>query len=120
MSELTLTAIEQLLDKKLDENLKPIRADISGLKTDIASVKTDVAGIRTGIALLATSEELGAVSTDVAEIKKTMSSHTTSLDSLVKKKTDKEEAKLIESSRLERMEQAIKQLAGKAGLKLDW
>lgn len=109
MSELTLTAIEQLLDK----NLKPIRADV-------ASVKTDVAGIRTGIALLATCEELGAVSTDVAEIKKTVNSHTTTLDSLVKKKTDKEEAKLIESSRLERMEQAIKQLAGKAGLKLDW
>jgi hypothetical protein len=65
MSEITLKAIEQLLDKKLDENLKPIKADISGLKADISGLKVavsglkaEVSGIRTGMALLATSEEL--------------------------------------------------------------
>lgn len=77
MSELTLKAIEQLLDKKLDENLKPIRADISGLKTDVS-------GIRTGMALLATSEELGAVSTRLTTIEGILNQHTTTLDAIVK------------------------------------
>jgi hypothetical protein len=114
--------MSEITKEILQEALKGLatKQDLNAIKTDISGLKADVAGIRTGLALLATSEELGAVSSDVAEIKKTVNSHTTSLDSLVKKKTDKEEAKLIESSRLERMEQTIKQLAGKAGLKLDW
>jgi hypothetical protein len=84
MSEITLKAIEQLLDKKFTEELKPIRADISGLKTDISSVKTDVAGIRTGVALLATSEELDAVSTRLTTIEGILNNHTTTLDAIVK------------------------------------
>jgi hypothetical protein len=76
MSEITLEAIEQLLDKKLDdkfdEKLKPIRADLSGLKADFT-------GIRTGMALLATSEELSTVSTRLTVIVKDTSNWNTEM-----------------------------------------
>ena len=104
MSEITLKAIEQLLDKKFSEELKPIRADISGLKTDIASVKTDVASTRTGVALLATSEELGVVSTRLTTIVKNTSNWNTEM--------------IVMRERMKRYEDALKLVGQKLNIDL--
>jgi len=118
MSEITLKAIEQLLDKKFTEELKPIRADISGLKTDIFRVKTDVAGIRTGVALLATSEELGAVSTRLTTIEGILNNHTTTLDAIVKDTSNWNTEMVVMRERMKRYEDALKLVGQKLNLDL--
>ena len=109
MSEITLRAIEQLLDKtlddKFDEKLKPIRTDISG--------------IRTGLALLATSEELSNVSTRLTTIEGILNQHTTTLDAIAKDVPLLVDEKTIAAARLDRLEKWAQQVGEKIGVKLD-
>lgn len=45
-----LLAISDMMDKKLSEQLTPIKQDITDLKTNVADLKTDVAGLKTEVA----------------------------------------------------------------------
>lgn len=108
MSEITLKAIEQLLDKKLDdkfdEKLKPIKDDISG--------------IRTGLALLATSEELATVSTRLSTIGEILNQHTTTLDAIVKDTSNWNTEMIVMRDRMKRYEDALKLVGQKLNLDL--
>jgi hypothetical protein len=67
MSELTLKAIEQLLDTKLDEKLD----------AKLEPITTNVRLIKTGLATLATSDELKPISTRLKTIEEILDKHTT-------------------------------------------
>ena len=47
-----LLAISDMMDKKFETNLRPIRDDISNLKSDVAELKGDVAELKTDVAVL--------------------------------------------------------------------
>ena len=108
MSEVTLKAIEQMFDKKLDdkfdEKLKPIKADISG--------------IRTGLTLLATSEELSSVSTRLTTIEGILNQHTATLDAIVKDTSNWNTEMIVMRERMKRYEDALKLVGQKLGLDL--
>jgi predicted nucleic acid-binding Zn-ribbon protein len=58
-----LTAIAEMLDKKLDEKLEPIKQDVSGLKQDMTGVKQDVSGLK---------QDMTGVKQDVSGLKQDM------------------------------------------------
>lgn len=97
MSELTLRAIEQLFDTRLDLKLEPLKA---------------------GMAKLATREELAVVSAKVDEVKATVDSHTTMLDSIIKNTVNWEAEMTVMRSRMERYESALKAIGDKLHLDL--
>jgi len=100
--EITIKEIERLLDNKLNEkfeaHLKPIKA---------------------GMAHLATSDELKSIAKEINDVKKTLNSHTSTLDaiSVNTQSWTLEKAALV--GRMDRHADAIRQLADKLGLKLE-
>jgi Tat protein secretion system quality control protein TatD with DNase activity len=94
MPEITLSAIEQLLDKQL----KPI-------KTVMAS--------------LATSQELTEIKTTQAGVAATVGVHTTLLDGIAKDVKTLLDEKTIAAARLARLEKWAQQAGEKIGIKLD-
>ena len=108
MSELTLKAIEHLLDTKLDEKLD----------TKLQSIKAEVAAIKTGMTHLATREELAEIKTDLAEMKTTLASHTTSLDKLLTAKKNKADENTVSSERFDRLEHWAQLVGQKLDIKL--
>jgi hypothetical protein len=101
MSEVTLKAVEQLLDAKL----QPITAE--------------VAAIKTGMAHLATQESLDELTTTVAKIEKTVSDHTTSLDRLLTAKKNKADENTISAERFDRLEHWAQLVGRKLDIKLE-
>ena len=103
MSEISLKAIEQLLDKKFEEQLKPLDG------------KAD----RTAVLVANLVEDFHEVPATLKAIQQTLSSHTTLLDGLatdVKKVLDE---KTLAAARFDRLEKWA-QLAGeKIGVKLE-
>ena len=93
MSELTLKAVEQLLDAKLQP-------------------------IKTGMAHLATSEELAEIKTDLAGMKTTLASHTTSLDKLLTAKKNKADEITVSADRFDRLENWAQLVGQKLGIEL--
>ena len=108
MSELTLKAIEHLLDNKLDQKLD----------TNLHSIKAEVTAIRTGMAHLATREELAEIKTDLAEMKTTLASHTTSLDKLLTAKKNKADETTVSAARFDRLEHWAQLVGQKLDIKL--
>ena len=108
MSELTLKAIEHLLDTKLDEKLD----------TKFQSIKAEIAAIKTGMTHLATSEELAEIKTDLAGMKTTLASHTTSLDQLLTAKKNKADEKTVSADRFDRLEHWAQLVGQKLGIEL--
>ena len=100
MSELTLKAIEHLLDTKFQ------------------SIKAEIAAIKTGMTHLATSEELAEIKTDLAGMKTTLASHTTSLDKLLTAKKNKADEKTVSSERFDRLEHWAQLVGQKLDIKL--
>jgi predicted nucleic acid-binding Zn-ribbon protein len=98
MSELTLKAIEQLLDTKLDEKLKPLK---------------------TGMANLATSEELQSTNTRLTTIEGTLNNHTTALANLATDVNKLLDEKTVSAERFERLEHWAHQVGEKIGVKLE-
>ena len=58
--------LDERLDKKLNERLKPIEDDIRELKKDVAALKTDVATLKTDVATLKT--DVATLKTNVASL----------------------------------------------------
>ena len=103
MSEITLKAIEQLLDKKFEEKLKPLDG------------KAD----RTAVLVANLVEDFHEVPETLKAIQQTLNSHTTMLDSLatdVKKVLDE---KTISAARFDRLEKWAQQVGEKVGVKLE-
>jgi uncharacterized protein YoxC len=94
MSELTLKAVEQLLDAKLQP-------------------------IKTGMALLATQESVDELTKTVAEIEKTVSGHTTSLDQLLTTKKNKVDENTVSTARFDRLEHWAQLVGQKLDIKLE-
>jgi hypothetical protein len=94
MSELTLKAIEQMLDAKL----QPIKA---------------------GMAHLATSQELAELKADLEGVKITQARHTTSLELLLTKKKIKDDETTIAASRVDRLEHWAQLVGQKLDIKLE-
>ena len=108
MSELTLKAIEHLLDTKLNEKLD----------TKFQSIKAEVAAIKTGMAHLATQESVDDLTKTVAKIEKTVSSHTTSLDKLLTAKKNKADENTVSADRFDRLEHWAQLVGQKLDIKL--
>ena len=108
MSEITLKAIEQLLDKQLDtkfdEKLKPIKADISGM--------------RTGLALLATQESVNDLAARLSTVEGILNQHTTTLDAIVKDTSNWNTEMIVMRERMKRYEDALKLVGQKLNLDL--
>jgi uncharacterized phage infection (PIP) family protein YhgE len=109
MPELTLKAIEHLLDTKLNEKLD----------TKLQSVKAEVAAIKTGITHLATQDSVDELTKTAAKIEKTVSSHTTSLDQLLTAKKNKVDEKTIFAARFDRLEHWAQQVGQKLDIRLE-
>ena len=101
MSDLTLKAVEQLLDAKL----QPIKAEVTAIKT--------------GMAHLATQESVDELTKTVANIEKTVSGHTTSLDKLLTAKKNKTDEIIVSAARFDRLEHWAQLVGQKLGIKLE-
>ena len=115
MPEITLKAIEQLLDQKLgdkfDDKLKPITADLTDLKTDVTA-------IRAGMAHLATQEGLNDVAARLTTIEEILNHHTTTLDAIVKDTSNWNAEMIVMRERMKRYEDALKLVGQKLNLDL--
>src|SRR4051794_29829767 len=94
MSELTLAAIEQALDKKL---------------TPIKDVMTK----------MATSEELADINQGLTAVQVTLNKHTSTLDWLATSVKTLLDEKTIAAARLDRLEKWAQQVGEKTGVKID-
>ena len=102
MPEITLKAIERLLDKKLDEKLD---AKLQPIKTVMAD--------------LATNEELQSINKALAQHTQLLNRHTTMLDSLGTDVKTLLDEKTLTVHRFERLEHWAQQVGQKLGIKLD-
>ena len=96
MSELTLKAIEQLLDKKLESiesTVAKTAALVANLVEDVREIKTDLKAVRT-----------------------TVDSHTGSLDAIAKDVKDWNQEMTLMRGRMERYEAALKIIGQKLNL----
>ncbi|MEK7161300.1 MAG: hypothetical protein AAB729_01265 [Patescibacteria group bacterium] len=99
MSEVTLKAIENLLDKKL----KPLDG------------KAD----RTAVLVTNLMEDLHEVPATLKSIVRTLDSHTAVLEQLLTKKKTKDEETVISAERFDRLEHWAFQVGKKLGIKLE-
>src|ERR1022692_3602792 len=101
MSEITLKAIEQLLDKKLDdkldEKLKPIMI---------------------GMAKLATQESINDLAARLTTVEGILNQHTTTLDAIVKDTSNWNTELIVMRERMKRYEDALKLVGQKLNLDL--
>ena len=102
MPELTLKALEHLLDKKLDEKLD---AKLQPIKAVMAN--------------LATNEELQSINKTLAQHTQLLNRHTTLLDSLGTDVKTLLDEKTITVHRFDRLEHWAQQVGKKLGIKLE-
>ena len=121
MAEVTLKAIENLLDKKLDEKfdarLKPVNDKLETLSTQVETVSvkqetlsTKVEAISTKLETVSTkleavSSKVETVSTKLEAVAETVSKHTDQLDGIAKDVKILLEAKTVNNYRLDRLEE---------------
>lgn len=60
-----LQAIAAMMDKKFDENLKPLKTEIQEMKTDMQGIKTDMQGMKTDIQGLSNKIEMLEIKQDI-------------------------------------------------------
>jgi hypothetical protein len=68
---------------------------------------------------LATSQELAEITTDLAEMKTTLASHTTSLDKLLTAKKTKADERVVSANRFDRLEHWAQLVGQKLDIKLE-
>ncbi len=105
MSEITLKAIEKLLDEKFNKQISPIHGEIRGIKT--------------GMSNLATNGELQAFSSRFDSIESTLTAHTAALEQLLTEKKNRDEEKIVNAERFERLEHWAVLAGKKLGIKLE-
>jgi hypothetical protein len=98
MPELSLKAIEQLLDKKLE----PIESTVTKTAVLVANLVEDVREIRT----------------DLKAVRQTVDRHTGSLDAIAKSVKDWNQEMTLMRGRMERYEAALKMIGQKLNLDL--
>ncbi|MDR3642051.1 MAG: hypothetical protein P4L74_00285 [Candidatus Doudnabacteria bacterium] len=80
MSEVTIKAIEHLLDKKLDEKLDE-KLDAK-FDAKLKPIQQGISAINTGMVNLATQESLNGIAGRLATIEEILNQHTSSLDAI--------------------------------------
>src|ERR1035438_3526356 len=124
MPEVTIKAIEQLLDKKLDEKLDAklkfvaSKGDITSIKGDISAIRGDVTAIRTGMVNLATQESLNELGGRLTTMEGILNQHTTSLDAISKDTSNWNTEMIVMRDRMKRYEDALKLVGQKLNLDL--